>query len=124
VVDIMSTILEAAGVPYPSEFGGRTVQPLEGESFLPSIRGESWQRQAPIYWEHEGNCALRSGDWKLVKKYPGPWELYNLEQDRTELDDRIDGEAARAKNMITEWQGWAERCGILPWDRLVKTAPW
>lgn len=124
VVDIMATILEAAGVPYPSEHNGRAIQFLEGESFLPGIRGEVWERQAPIYWEHEGNCALRLGDWKLVKKYPGPWELYNLEQDRTELNNRIEGEKSRAHEMIAEWERWAERCGVIPWERLIDIAPW
>ena len=88
------------------------------------MQGENWKRQTPIYWEHEGNCALRREDWKLVKKYPGPWEMYNLEQDRTELHDRIKGEKPRAKDMITAWEGWAERCGVLPWDRLIDIAPW
>jgi arylsulfatase len=124
VVDIMSTILEVAGVPYPSEHNGRTIQSMEGESFLPALRGEPWTRQAPIFWEHEGNCALRWGDWKLVKKYPGPWELYNMERDRTESNDHITGEQSRAKEMIAEWDGWAERCGVLPWDRLIDIAPW
>jgi arylsulfatase len=124
LTDIMATILEAAGAPYPSEYNGRSIRPLEGKSFLPGIRGEPWERQAPIYWEHEGNCALRLGDWKLVKKYPGPWELYNLEQDRTELNNRIDGEKSRAKKMIAEWEGWAERCGVIPWERLIDIAPW
>jgi len=124
VVDIMATILDATGVSYPSEHNGRAIRTLEGESFLPGLRGEAWQRQAPIYWEHEGNCAMRLGDWKLVKKYPGPWELYNLEQDRTELDDLIEGEKRRAREMIGEWESWALRCGVIPWQRLIDIAPW
>jgi arylsulfatase len=124
VVDFMATILDVAEVQYPSEYNGRTIQSREGESFLPAIRGEPWTRQAPIYWEHEGNCALRWADWKLVKKYPGPWELYNLERDRTELNDRIEGEKSKAREMIAEWKNWAERCGVLPWDRLIDIAPW
>jgi arylsulfatase A-like enzyme len=124
VVDFMATVLEAAGASYPSEYNGRTIRPQEGQSFLPAMRSESWERGAPIYWEHEGNCALRWGDWKLVKKYPGPWELYNLEQDRTELNDRIEGERSTAKKMIALWESWAERCGVLPWDKLIDIAPW
>jgi arylsulfatase A-like enzyme len=123
VVDIMSTILEAAGLRQPSEYDGRMVRPTEGESFLPGIRGERWERQSPIYWEHEGNCAMRRGDWKLVRKYPGAWELYNLEQDRTELNNRIGGEKSRAREMIADWESWAERCGVVPWERLVDIAP-
>ena len=124
VVDIMATILQAAGVAHPREYRGRPVRPMEGESFLPAIRGETWERQAPIYWEHEGNCALRQGDWKLVRKYPGPWELYNLEKDRTEQNDRIEGEKSRSEKMIADWENWAERCGVAPWEKLIERAPW
>jgi arylsulfatase len=123
VVDIMATILDATGVQYPLEYNGRAIKPLEGESFLPAIRGETWERQTPIYWEHEGNCALRLKHWKLVKKYPGPWELYNLEQDRTEQTNRIKGEKPIAYKMIAEWEKWANRCGIVPWERLIHIAP-
>jgi arylsulfatase len=124
VVDIMKTILDAADVQQPTEYKGRPVRPTEGESLLPVLRGEPWKRRSPIYWEHEGNCALRRGDWKLVRKYPGTWELYNLEQDRTELNNRIGGEETRAKEMIAEWEHWAERCGVVPWERLIDIAPW
>jgi arylsulfatase A-like enzyme len=124
VVDIMATILQAAGVLYPTEYRQRTIPTMEGESFLPAIRGEPWRRQTPIYWEHEGNCALRQGDWKLVRKYPGPWELYNLEQDRTELNNYIEGEKARARQMIADWDSWADRCGVVPWERMIEIAPW
>ncbi len=124
VVDIMATCLEAAGVKAPSELRGREVEPPAGESFLAAVRGERWRRPAPIYWEHEGNCALRDGDWKLVRRYPGPWELYNLEKDRTELDDRVEGEKTRAAGMIARFQAWAEGCGVVPWERLEEIAPW
>ena len=73
--------------PFPAEFNGNAIQPVEGESFLPALTGADWQRQKPLYWEHEGNRAVRIGDWKLVSKHPGDWELYNLIEDRTELSD-------------------------------------
>jgi arylsulfatase len=124
VVDIMATCLDAAGANYPEEHGGRAIQPLDGESFLPAVRGESWRRQAPIYWEHEGNCALRQDDWKLVKKFPDSWEIYNFEKDRTELNNLAEGEKTRMKAMISDWDAWAERIGVVPWERLTERAPW
>lgn len=115
VIDIMATCLEAAGVEYPEEFEGKEITPLEGESLLPAIRGKEWARARPIFWEHEGNRAVRKGEWKLVRKYPGNWELYNLEEDRTELDDLAEGEKGRVERMTAIYEEWAERCGVLEW---------
>ncbi|HUV07913.1 MAG TPA: sulfatase-like hydrolase/transferase, partial [Spirochaetia bacterium] len=123
VIDVMATFLDAAGAPYPEENNGRAVQSLEGESLIPAIRGDAWTRQQPLYWEHEGNCALREGEWKLVRKYPGPWELYNLEKDRTEQVNLIEGDKTRAGRMIRDWEQWAQKCEILPWERLEDIAP-
>jgi len=49
VIDLMATCLDAAGVEYPSEYQGRPVQPLEGESFLPALQGRAWRRERPVF---------------------------------------------------------------------------
>ncbi|MEM7239871.1 MAG: arylsulfatase, partial [Pseudomonadota bacterium] len=67
VVDILPTIVEATGAAMPSEVGGNAVQAPDGESLLPALSGDTWQRQQPIFWEHEGNAAIRLGPWKLVR---------------------------------------------------------
>ena len=51
------------------------------------VENGGWVRPAPIYWEHEGNRAVRLGDWKLVSEGNTRWELYNMKHDRTELTD-------------------------------------
>lgn len=113
--DISATVYDAAGAEYPDERQGVPVQSLEGFSFLPVLRGHSFDREA-LFLEHEGNCAVRMGRWKLVRRYPGPWELYDMVADRTETND-----LARAKpDMVTElsdrWQDWAQRCRVVAWD--------
>jgi arylsulfatase len=120
VLDIMATCLDAAGAAYPSEFQGRPVQPLEGESFLPALCGRGPDvRDRPLFWEHEGNRAMLdpAGQWKLVSRTVessnGPWELYDLETDRTELDDRAGREPGRVRNMAAAYTDWAARCGVL-----------
>ena len=123
VIDIMATIVEATGVSYPGELAGRPIQPLEGESLLAALRGERWRRERPLYWEHEGNCAVREGEWKMVRRYPGRWELYNLERDRTEQLDLIGKEKGRAAALEKLYEAWAERCQVLPVEDLVKIAP-
>ena len=101
--------------PYPTEYGGNSITPLEGESFLSAADGQQWSREAPIFWEHEGNRAVRVGEWKLVAEHDGPWELYNMDEDRTELNDLASGDAARVQQMAQLWQGWADRANVVPW---------
>ncbi|MEM8857658.1 MAG: arylsulfatase, partial [Chloroflexota bacterium] len=87
VVDIMATILDATGASYPAEYDGNAIQPTDGESFLPQLEGKDWDRQRPIFFEHEGNAAVRMGQFKLVRQFDRPWELYDMWADRTELND-------------------------------------
>ena len=63
----MATCLDVSGAQYPQEFKGQTIKPLQGKSLLPVFKGAPLEREA-IYWEHEGNRAVRVGDWKLVAK--------------------------------------------------------
>ncbi len=119
VIDIMATCLEAAGAIYPAEHHGRAVTPLEGESFLPLLEGRSWSRQRPLFWEHEGNRAVRLGPWKLVSQDErGQWELYNMDEDRTELHDLGQREPGRLTELQGLYEQWAQRVGVVPWDQL------
>ena len=72
--------------PIPSTWEGQPIEPLEGQSLAPAFARDVAERP-PMFWEHEGNAAVRIGKWKLVRNYPGPWELYDMEADRTELHD-------------------------------------
>jgi arylsulfatase A-like enzyme len=122
LVDVLPTILEATGAGYPGRYEGREVLPLEGESLLPLVRGDlGWGRARPLFWEHEGNRAVRSagdGRWKLVRKFPGEWELYDMLADRTELHDRAADEPDRAGEMASAYDAWAARCGVQPWQAI------
>jgi arylsulfatase len=118
IIDIMPTILEAAGAEYPSERGDNPVPPMEGESLLPLVQGRSFQRGVPLFWEHEGNRAVRRGRWKLVSKYPGPWELYDMVEDRTELHDLADRKPDVVAELSSLYDEWADRIGVVPWEQL------
>ena len=83
----------------------------------------AWRRKCSLpipalFWEHEGDKAVRIGPWKLVRKYPGDWELYNMERDRTELKDLAAGEPPRVREMAGLHAEWEQRCGVVPWERL------
>jgi arylsulfatase A-like enzyme len=117
--DIMATCLDLADTDYPRSFNGRDIPPLEGYSMVPTFYGEPFSREA-LYWEHEGNCAVRKGKWKLVKKHPGDWELYDMLEDRTELNDLSQRFPERVQELAMLYQGWAIRCSVMPWDELLK----
>ena len=117
--DVLATVLEATGSPYPQSFPGRDLLPAEGTSMLGSWRGSPTAKH-PLYFEHEGNRAIREGRWKLVRKHGGDWELYDLERDRTELDDLAGHQPERVGSMAQRWQHWADRCGVLPRDQVLR----
>jgi arylsulfatase len=71
-----------------------------------------------LAWEHEGNRAIRVGPWKLVAPFRGDWELYDLAHDRTEVRNSAGKELAKVKDLSARWQKWADRVGVVAWDRL------
>lgn len=115
VIDLMTTCLALSGATYPRMVNGRPSTPPEGVSLLPALRGEPLNRTVPLAWEHEGNRAIRAGDWKLVAKGErGPWELYDLTADRAESQDLANVHPGRVRDLAAQWQRWAERCHVLP----------
>jgi arylsulfatase A-like enzyme len=123
LVDLMATCLDVAGTDFPKQFGGGETVPLEGLSLRPAFANEALARDA-IYWEHEGNRAIRIADWKLVAKGPkAPWELYDLSADRSELHDVASKEAARVHVMSTKWNAWAARSHVEPWPLKKRQRP-
>jgi arylsulfatase len=111
----MPTVVELTGAKYPTEYKGHKIQPMEGTSLVPAIAGKPIERKQPIYFAHEGNRALRDGKWKLVMKYKGPWELYDMEADRTERHNLINDKTKLAEKMIAQWDAWARRADVDPW---------
>lgn len=116
LIDIMATCVDLGEAEYPEEFAGERIQPMEGVSLAPAFAGESLERQAPLFWEHEGNRAIRVGDWKLVSKQSnkGRWELYDLDKDRSELHDLAEAQPERVKSMAAQWHMWALRANVFP----------
>lgn len=117
LIDIMATCVDLAGAKYPQEVKGQKITPMEGISLTPTFAGKALARPQPIFFEHEGNRAVRDGKWKLVAKGPaGGWELYDMEADRTEMKNLAGQEPARTKQMIQQWEAWANRAMVLPWN--------
>ena len=116
--DIMATCLDLAGADYPKTRKGHDLPPCEGFSMAPLLEGDSFGREV-LYWEHEGNRAVRRGRWKLVTKYPGDWELYDIERDRTELNDLSRQHPEVVAELAALYDAWADRCSVMPWAELL-----
>jgi arylsulfatase len=116
--DIMATILDITGARYPEQRNGQPVAPLEGSTLAPLMRADQ-ERTAPMFWEHEGNAAVRMGRWKLVRKYPLAWELYDMQSDRTEMADLAGRYPDRVEAMAAEYDAWAARCGVIARDKIL-----
>jgi arylsulfatase A-like enzyme len=118
VIDIMPTVLEITGAAYPQHHRSENILPLEGESFAASLRGEDHVRSKPLFWEFEGNRAVRAHHWKLVAKNGETWELYNLDNDRNELRDQSAKEPGRMRELARQYETWAQRCGVVAWEKI------
>jgi arylsulfatase len=124
MIDITATCIDLAGAVYPHEYKGHEITPLEGESFRSLLKGGSWSRNKPIFWEHEGNRAVRIGQWKLVGEFGSAWELYDMHADRTELNNLAASETKRVEHMASVYTEWANRCGVLDWPVNIGTWDW
>jgi arylsulfatase A-like enzyme len=116
VIDIMATCVDLAGAKYPEAQGGDVITPMQGVSLRPAFDGKPLGRKAPLFFEHEGNRAIRDGKWKLVAKDPGgKWELYDTEADRTEMHDIAGELPEKVKELATKWETWGKSADVLPW---------
>ncbi|MCX8237811.1 MAG: arylsulfatase [Akkermansiaceae bacterium] len=124
LIDLMATCIDLGKATYPS-----TKIPIEGTSLVPALKGSPIKRGKPIFFEHEGNRAVRDGKWKLVaKSVKGKWELYNIPADRTEMNNLADKNPDRVKTMTAQYETWAKERGIVPFgswnkNKKVKASP-
>ena len=117
LIDLMPSCAAAARASYPKHFNGKKIQPLEGVSLLSVFAGKELKRSRPIFWEHEGNRAVRDGPWKLVSGFSegNVWELYHMETDRTEMRNLAGEFPNRVSALAQKWDAWAKRVGVQPW---------
>lgn len=111
VIDLMATFAEVAGANYPRVFDGKEILPMEGCSLVPALCGEKPQPRT-LFWEHEGNRAVRADRWKLVALRGRPWELYDFDVDRTEMHNVADQHPEIVARLTKAWDEWAARCHV------------
>ena len=114
--DIMPTVLEATGAAYPETYhGGNKIHPLVGTSLFPAITEKVPSLHEYMYWEHQGNRAIRYGNWKAIRDEAGTeWELYDIVKDRTEKNNLASQHPDVLKKLRNEWEYWAIKHNVLP----------
>ena len=112
VIDIMATCLDVAGLEYPTEYGNRKPLPIEGKSLRPLFVDEEWSGHDALYFSVPRNQAVRMGNWKIVNaRRGGPWQLYNLRSDPTEINDLSAHRPQRVLRMAAAFAEWQARVG-------------
>ena len=134
VIDLMPTMVELSGATYPSRWQQRDIGPMEGISLVDVLKHPDQFKPRELYWEHEGNRAMRQGQWKAVAAYndhlgdehvalgrrTGRWELYDMSVDRTELDDLAEVYPEKLADMVAKHQRWEKRVGVRDWESLLR----
>ena len=113
IIDVMATCVDISGATHPDTFNGRKIQPLEGRSLAPVFQGKTRPQVFPLFFEHEGNRAVRLGDWKLAARSNAKWELYNIRQDRSEQHNLVDKHPEKVAELRQLYEAWAKRANVL-----------
>ncbi|MEC9056256.1 MAG: arylsulfatase, partial [Verrucomicrobiota bacterium] len=92
------------------------------ESLLPVFATDRKQERT-LFWEHEGNRAVRRGNYKLVALHDSPWELYDMDRDRSELNNLSRVMPGKVQELQRAYEAWARRVGAKPWNDLNAKRP-
>jgi arylsulfatase A-like enzyme len=112
VIDLLPTALDAAGVSYPETFDARRIDPVDGKSLLPLLKGEARDGHDTLYWGAINGKAIRQGPWKLVRARQNPWELYDMTADRTELNDLAAQHPEKVQQLEQQWEAWRDSVSL------------
>ncbi len=115
IIDFMPTFGELAQTAYPESFNGNSILPVEGKSLVPIFHGKQREGHDALYWEFGGNRAVRiqQGKWKLVwDRTIEEWELYDIEADRTEMNNLAESHPEQVRKMIALYSQWADKVGV------------
>ena len=115
LIDVMATAVDLAGASYPRVFRSHATEPMQGVSLRPALLGKPLTRREPIFWEHEGNKAVRDGKWKLVLRHRQSWQLFDMEADRTEQHDLARQQPELTARLEAAWNSWARRTFVDEW---------
>lgn len=116
IVDVQATIFDLAGVKYPSVYKSNPISPADGLSLKKVFEGQPWKGHDVLYWEHQGNRAVRQGEWKIISSYPeNVWRLFNMDKDRTELNDLSASNPQKLAELADLYAKWASKSRVEDW---------
>jgi arylsulfatase len=132
IIDIVPSILEAAGVPMPEEIGGVKQRPLEGVSMVYTFDdAKAKDRHTTQYFEMMGNRAIYHDGWMasttplrlpwvVAGASPDPddfqWELYHVAEDFSQADDLAAKNPQKLKELQAVFDAEAKRYNVYPLD--------
>ncbi len=117
IMDIMATCIDLGQTNYPASYQGNDIIPLEGLSLTPIFKKGKRKGHNELCFEHFGERALINHDyWKIVKtnEKDAQWQLYNLNTDRTELDNLAGIYPLKVNELVSKYQDWTKRCLVVP----------
>lgn len=103
VIDVVPTILEVAGGKAPKEWKGVKAPAPPGRSLVPVFAKDGSIDRDFLWWLHEGNRALRVGNWKIVADKDRPWDLYDLSSDRSEAKNLAKEKPEKVEELTAIW---------------------
>lgn len=127
-VDIVPTLLEACGIEMPEVYNGVKQTPLSGVSMLYSFNGQpnDATNKKVQYYSMLGTRGIWKDGWKAVAIHAplsgksnfdkDVWELYNVNEDRSESHNLAEENPEKLKELIDEWFNQAEINKVLPLD--------
>ena len=114
VIDIVPTVLELTGAPYPGDYADQGMAQPAGVSFAGALRGDArGQNDRSLYFQFHDHWAVIRGNMKLVVAWSRPMELYDLAADRAETTNLVEDHAELARAMYKEWLEWAESRNVV-----------
>ncbi len=115
LVDIMPTMLELAGAKYPERADGKATPKLDGMSLVPLFKGKTRADHKLLVsgWT-ESKRMLRRGNFKAVTVSGGPWELYDMRYDQTELNDLSQRMPEKLEELLDAYEKWRAERPYLP----------
>ena len=136
VIDVVPTILEAAGIPAPDTINGIKQNPIEGVSMAytwDKANTNATTRHTTQYFEMLGNRAIfhdgwvaattpATLPWELSTKTPPDvitgynWELYNVNEDPTQFNDLAARMPEKVKELQELFYAEAKKYNVLPLD--------